>query len=709
MSRTRIVVASVAVFLAVFLAAFARAQDVVTSPNLRLYYPVPAVTENAVVDTDVCVYGGTSGGAIAAIQAARMGKKAVLVEFTTHIGGLTSGGLSATDGGSAAMGLAREFYQKVGRQSGFKPAEAEAAYRDMLKDAGVAVYTEHRMTGVTKDGARITEMRCENGRTFKAKMFIDATYEGDLFAAAGCSFHVGREANSVYGETIDGVQFKNAHNFGSIRVDPYVVEGDPKSGLLPCIQDVDPGQPGQGDRKIQAYNFRMQFVKGGLPFPKPRDYDAKRYELLLRYINLGGYPGISPHAGDNNNNGAFSTDHIGANWDFPDGAGKGEASFKRDEAYWKALYELREKIYQDHVSYQQGFIYFLRNDPRVPAKVRDLLVPWGLTKDSFKETGGWPHALYIREGRRLIGELVMTEANCRHKEVAADSIGLAQYTMDSHNCQRIVLKDEKTGKAYVRNEGDVQVGIPGPYPVSYRAIVPKAAECSNLLVPVSLSSSHIAFGSIRMEPVFMVLGQSAATAAAMAIDGNVPVQQVEYEKLKARLLADKQMLVWTGPMRAAGGGNNGGGAAGVKVDSLPGIVVDDADAKFTGDWSAGNTTRGFVGQGYQHDGADHATRHTATFTLPIKEAGTYDVRISYPPLGNRASNVPVTVRGFVGDAGGAGKTVKVNEKQVPPIDKLFISLGEFKFDAGATATVEISNEGADGHVIVDAVQAVPVK
>jgi hypothetical protein len=251
----------------------------------------------------------------------------------------------------------------------------------------------------------------------------------------------------------------------------------------------------------------------------------------------------------------------------------------------------------------------------------------------------------------------------------------------------------------------VQTGIPGPYPVSYRAIVPKMAECENLLVPVSLSSSHIAYGSIRMEPVFMVLGQSAATAAAMAIDANVPVQRVEYDKLKARLLADKQMLVWTGPVRVAGG--NGGGAAGVKASSLPGIVVDDVDAKFEGEWSGGNTTRGFVGDGYRHDGADRSTVHTATFALPIKEAGTYDVRMSYSPLGNRASNVPVTVSGFAGEGG--KKTVKVNEKQAPPIDKLFISLGQFKFEAGATATVEVSNQGADGHVIVDAAQALPVK
>lgn len=679
-------------------ASFDKPAFAAESPALRHYYPLPAA-EAKTIDADVCVYGGTSGGIVAAIQASRMGKTAVLVEFGKHLGGLTTGGLSATDGGSAAGGIAREFYQRVGQQSGFKPAKAEAAYRDMLKEANVPVYTEHRLVGVAKDRTRITELRCENGVTFRAKMFVDATYEGDLFAAAGTSFHVGREANSVYSETINGVQFKNAHNFGSTRVDPYVIEGDAKSGLLFGIQSGDPGKPGEGDRKIQAYNFRMHFVRGGLPFPKPAGYDASKYELLLRYMKLGGGPGVYPHQGDNNNQGAFSTDHIGYNWDWPDGPGKGDLAFKRDEGYFKQLYEIRERIFQEHVNYQQGLVWFVTNDERVPQAVRDKMAGWGLPKDSFEETGGWPHQLYIREGRRLIGEMVMAEQHCRGVQVVPDSVGLAQYTMDSHNCQRVVLKDEKTGKAYARNEGDVQVGIPGPYPVSYRAIVPKEAECVNLLVPVCLSSSHIAYGSIRMEPVFMVLGQSAATAACMAIDGSIPVQKVDYSKLRERLLADKQMLEWTGPRKTPATA-----PAMVDVSKLPGTVVDDTAAKLSGDWSSGHTSRSFIGERYLHDGADNATRRTATFTVPIKEAGQYEVRISYPPLGNRATNVPVTVSGH---AGGESATVKVDQKKAPPIGGLFFPLGTFRFEAGANAVVMISNEGADGHVMVDAVQVVP--
>ena len=673
------------------------------SPNLKHYYPVAPVATPQTIDTDVCVYGGTSGGVTAAIQATRMGKKAVLVEFGTHVGGLTTGGLSATDGGSAAGGLAKEFYGRVGSLAGFKPAAAEKTMLDMLKDAGVPVHFEHRLAGVAKDGNRITAIRCENGVTFRAKMFVDATYEGDLFAAAGCSFHLGREANAVYRETINGVQpGKMTHQFLK-PVDPYVAEGDPKSGLLWGISREGPGEPGAGDKLIQAYNFRMQLEKGGLPFPRPNNYDPKRYELLLRYIKAGGGAGFYPHPGDNNNNGAFSTDHIGFNYDWPDGPERGDPAARRDESYFRKLYEIRERIYQDHLSYQMGFVWFLYHDERVPKELRDKYAEWGMARHSFAETGHWPHQLYIREGRRLVGELVMTEHHCRGSEVVEDSVGLAQYTMDSHNTQRYVTKDPKTGKDVVRNEGDVQVGIPGPYPVAYRSIVPKAADCANLLVPVSLSSSHIAFGSIRMEPVFMVLGQSAATAAAMAIDANIPVQQVPYAKLKERLLADKQMLVWTGPRRVVAGK---GGPTAVDPAKLPGLVVDDADATLTGEWSSGHTTPGFVGHGYRHDGNVEKGRRSARFSIPVKQAGTYEVRVAHSPNGNRATNVPVTVGGF---AGGGTKTVKVDQKKTPPIDKLFVSVGTFDFAAGATATVEVSNADTDGHVIVDAVQLVPVQ
>ena len=498
-----------------------------TSPNLQYYYPVPTANPPQTIEADVCVYGGTSGGVVAAIQAHRMGKRTVLVEFSKHVGGLTSGGLSATDGGGKDVcgGIAREFYARVG-QAGFRPSAAEKAFRDMLAAEGVALYTEHRLKSVKMDGARISEIVMENGNIFRAKEFIDATYEGDLMARAGISYFVGREGNAKYGETIDGAWCGGGHNF-RVPVDPYVIEGDPRSGLLPEISAADPGKKGDGDKRIQAYCFRMRLTRdpaNRLPFPRPRNYDPKRYALLARYLNQmpEGKRGFMP-SGDVNNHhlgdGAFFIDYVGGSDAWPDGD-----------------YETRERVFQAHVTYQQGVMYFLANDTSVPEEIRSALQKWGLPKDEYQETGGWTHQLYIREGRRMISATVMTEHNCRGTEVAADSIGLASYNMDSHHCQRVVVN------GHVVNEGNVEVAPKHPYPIAYRAIVPKEAECSNLLAPLCLSSSHIAYGSIRMEPVFMVLGQSAATAAALAIDDKVPVQKVDYGKLRARLLADHQIL-----------------------------------------------------------------------------------------------------------------------------------------------------------------------
>lgn len=529
--------------------------------RLRYYYPVPKADPPQTIDADVCAYGATPAGVTAAIQATRMGRSAVLVEFGRHVGGMTSSGLSATDGGLSAKGIADEFYRAVGAR-GFPPAAAEKHYRKMLADTGVRVFEEHRLAAVEKDGTVITRIVMENGNAFTARMFVDGTYEGDLLAKAGVSHTVGREANAAYGETLNGVQRPGAHNF-RLPVDPYVVPGDPSSGLLPGITNdaADaPGAFGSADHRVQAYNFRMFLARmpDAIPFPKPHGYDANRYALLLRYIEAGA--GSAPpqgdkefrdfmqlHAGDSNNNGGFSTDNIGMNYGWPEGS-----------------YEERERIFQDHVTYQQGLMWFLANDHRVPEHIRTAVSGYGLAKGNFPETGGWPHQLYVREGRRMVSDYVMTQHHCSGKTVAEDSVGLGEYTMDSHNVQRYVAHG-RDGKAVVKNEGDVQVRIPGPYPISYRAIVPKASECTNLFVPVSLSATHIAYGSIRMEPVFMVLGQSAATAACMAIDANIPVQEVPYDKLRRRLLDDGQQLDPPAKTKAPAGDTK------VKADS-PGVI-----------------------------------------------------------------------------------------------------------------------------------------
>lgn len=508
---------------------------------LHYYRAVPRATPARTVEAELCIYGGTSAGVAAAVVAARLGVKTVLVEFGRHVGGLSSGGLGATDIGNKAAigGLAREFYRALGRRYGrqeawtFEPGAAEAVFERWLRQARVPVFREHRLAGVRKQGNRITELLTENGNRFRARMFIDATYEGDLLAAAGVAYHVGREANSRYDETLNGIHLGHpGHNF-KVFVDPYVVPGRPASGLLPGIVAAPAGRQGAGDRCVQAYNFRLcmtDVAANRRPFPKPAAYDPDRYTLLARYIAAGVWDALSlsirmPNGKtDTNNHGGFSSDNIGMNYDWPDGD-----------------YATRERIFQDHVTYQQGLMWFLSHDRRVPAEIRADVRTWGLPKDEFRETGGWPHQLYIREARRMIGDYVMTEHNCVGRVTAADPVGLAAYTMDSHNCRRIVMGGR------VKNEGNVEVGGFTPYPISYRSIVPRERDCANLLVPVCLAASHIAYGSIRMEPVFLVLGESAALAAAQALASRRPVQDVPYRALRKKLEQAQQILEWTPP------------------------------------------------------------------------------------------------------------------------------------------------------------------
>jgi len=512
------------------LAISAWAQPKTPNPGLKYYYPVPAASPALELETDVCVYGGTPAGVAAAVQVARMGKNVRLFVFRRHVGGMTSGGLTATDLGTrdAIGGLANEFYARVGKTKEFKPSEAEAVFLALLNEAGVEVHFEHRLAHVIKEGNRITQIAFENGNRVKAKVFMDTTYEGDLFAKAGVSFHVGREGSKVYGESLNGVQFNNSHNF-AVRVDPYIVPGDPSSGLLPTISGADAGERGTGDRSVQAYTFRFNLsdAPDRIPFWKPARYDRGRYALYLRYVITHGEPYPVPFKlanGDCNTKGGFSTNNVGANYQWPEGD-----------------YQKREKIFQDHVNHQQGLAWFAANDSDVPDLLRNQVSRFGLMGGEFLETGGWPHELYVREGRRMISDYVMTQDDCMSKRVPEDSVGLASYNMDSHHSRRLVIDGA------VRNEGDVQVRVPKPYPISYRSLVPKESQCSNVLVPVCLSSSHIAYGSIRMEPVFMILGQSAGTAASIAIDSGVSVQKVDYAKLKSRLLDDRQILTWDHP------------------------------------------------------------------------------------------------------------------------------------------------------------------
>jgi hypothetical protein len=509
---------------------------------------------------DIVVYGGTSGGVVAAVQGATMGKSVALIEPGRHLGGLTSGGLGMTDSGDTAAigGLSREFYRRVEKHYAdaatwkfeskadyhyfrepadarfrFEPHVAEAIFGDMLREAGVKIVLGERLDlkqGVKKRETRIVALIAESGREFAGKMFIDATYEGDLMAEAGVDYAVGREGNAQYGETLNGVQTAHARGHQFERpVDPYLVPGDPASGLLPGIQTGGPGAEGEGDVRIQAYNFRLCLTdvpENCVPFSKPDGYDPLRYELLLRYLTpdwndvFGNQQMMPNRKTDTNNHGAIGSDDIGMNYEYPEGD-----------------YAVRAKIVREHAIYQQGLMWFLANDPRVPETVRKRVGRWGLAKDEFADNGHWPHQLYIREARRMVSDYVHTEFDCRRKRATPEPVGMGSYNMDSHHCRRYV-----DPQGHVRNEGDVQVSPGGPYSISYRSIRPKAEQCTNLLVPVCISCSHIAYGSVRMEPVFMILGQSAATAASLAIDERADVQQVSYEKLRNRLLADGQVL-----------------------------------------------------------------------------------------------------------------------------------------------------------------------
>lgn len=521
---------------------------------------------------DIVIYGCTSGAITAAIQARKMNKSVLIVCPEKHLGGLTAGGLGWTDSGDKSVigGLSREFYHRVwleydkpgawkwqkresygnkgqgspaldttGRTMWiFEPHVAEKVYEDWVKELKIPVirnaWLDRGSKGVTRQGQNITAIRTLDGKTYRGRMFIDASYEGDLMAAAGVSYHVGRESTQQYGEKWNGVQtgvLHHRHHFGAVKekISPYVIPGDPKSGVLPRISTEDPGAYGSADKKVQAYCFRMcltQVPENRVPFAKPAGYDAKQYELLLRVFEAGWretfdkYDPIPNLKTDTNNHGPFSTDNIGRNWDYPE-----------------ASYERRKEIWDEHVTYQKGLLYFIANDPRVPEDVRSAMAKWGLAKDEFQSTGNWPHQMYIREARRMIGSYVMTENELVKRRPTPQSIGMGSYGIDSHNVQRYI-----TPEGYVQNEGDIGVSTNGPYQISYGSIVPKRGEVGNLLVPVCLSSSHIAYGSIRMEPVFMILGQSAATAAALALDGKSAVQDLSYDLLRARLLADHQVL-----------------------------------------------------------------------------------------------------------------------------------------------------------------------
>lgn len=525
--------------------------------------------EDGGIHADVIVYGDASGGVTAAVQTARMGKSVILVSQYGHLGGLTSSGLGWTDIGNDAIlgGLSREFYHELYKHyqkpeawthedrekfpnkgqggpalndkkklaSTFEPKVAQAVFDKMIRDAKVKVIKGRLdlKKGVIKEGKRITAIRLEDGRVLHGKMFIDASYEGDLLPGAGVSFVVGREANTKFNEKGNGITGPLHGNQLRKGIDPYIKKGDSNSGLLPGVNPDMGGKVGDGDHRLQAYCYRMVLTdvpENRLPITKPKNYNEADYEIMFRLIEVG-FKGaffkktlVPNRKTDGNNVGGFSCDFIGGNYG--------------DDWNWATLnHDEREKLAAKHRDYQLGMVWTLQHHPRVPADIRRRTIDWGLAKDEFTDNGNWPYNLYVREARRMRSDFVMTENHCRHTLPVDDPVGMGAYTLDSHNVQRYVQD------GMVRNEGDIQSHLRGKaYGISYRAIIPKVEECENLFVPWALSATHIAFGSIRMEPVFMILGQSSATAACMAIDAKLPVQKVSYDKLRARLLADGQQF-----------------------------------------------------------------------------------------------------------------------------------------------------------------------
>jgi hypothetical protein len=641
------------------------------------------------VSADVCVFGGTSGGVIAAVAAARLGKNVTLVCVNNHVGGMTSSGLGVTDVGTFPQsigGFAAEFYSRVGAAYGatnpvywFEPHVAEQTFLQMLNSAGVTLFTNLQLTSVTMSNLIITRIIMNDGSIFRAKEFIDATYEGDLMAQSGVSFTWGRESSSTYGESLAGV-FVNSVQY---PCDPYVIFGNAASGLLPLLQTNAPGTLGAGDQRMQTYNFRLcltQVATNQIPITAPTNYSEATYELLHRYINSyvaanGSVPlnrlidvqTLIPNGKtDINAYADVSTDFIGYNY-----------------TYTTNTFAGRQIIWQAHKDYISGLFYYLATSTNVPINVRTNMQSYGYAKDEFQDNGGWPYVMYIREARRMIGDYVMLQQDAQGYRAATDSISLASYTLDCHPDAHLAVNGVAVW------EGSIGTSVPQPYPVSYRAIVPKVGQCQNLFCTFALSASHVGFASVRMEPVFMMTSHAAGDAAAFAMDDNVPVQSVNYQKLATQLIADGQILSWNIVQSV---GTNG---TILTVSSSPGVT-------FGGAWTAGSNLGGWpLPNGiYWHDGDTGGGKYVR-FNPTITTNGYYDVYIWWVYANNRANNATCIVK-----SASATNTILINQ-QLNCTNWVKIASSNY-FNIGTGGSVTITNGGANGYVIANAVRFMPL-
>ena len=642
-----------------------------------------------ILDYDVVIYGASSAGVIAGYSAKKLGKKTLVIESSNHLGGLTSGGLGFTDIGNkfAVTGLARDYYRRIGKKYGtfekwtFEPSVARSVFEDYVKAVTLPIWYQSYVKKVVKKGTviQMLEIQTPTGiKIVRGKQFIDCSYEGDLMAMAGVSYTVGRESNQTYGETWNGVQSLDKHQFPDF-VDPYRVKGNPASGLLWGISPQPLAAKGSGDTHTQAYNFRIcltDSVENQIPITRPLGYDSTRFELLLRYIEVKKPHELNwllmhlqpmPHRKtDINNSGPFSTDMIGESDDFAE-----------------ASYEKRKEIFRKHQLYNQSFLYFLGHDPRVPIHLRQEMLTYGYPKDEYIANGHWSPQMYVREARRMIGEEVMVQAHCEGKILAKNPIGMAAYTMDSHNCQRLVVR--VNGVDMVKNEGDVQVGGFGPYPIGYGALGPKRAECTNLIVPVCLSASHIAYGSIRMEPVFMVLGQTAAVAAVQAIQQAVPIQALKVQAI--------QQILTSNPLLDG---------------SKPEILVDDAQnaqLETFGNWQKEINKKGCYGSSLLLAQPSKDAESKVVFKSPTELNGKFRLYFYLPNLENNSSIFNWDIQ-----QGSKKSSIQVKlDGSKSTLKGEWISLGDFDFKNKGKAEAILYAKGANGIVPADAILWVPMQ
>ena len=663
-------------------------------------------------EAEVIVYGATPGGFCAAIAAAREGASVVLLEPTAHVGGVNTGGLSFSDSNqtvrSTLLGLFEEWHQRVAADYAargvklpydvavkdnsvwtYEPHVAARVTDAMLKEAGVSVLTKQTLEGVEKAGTRIVGLRTSGG-THTAKVFIDATYEGDLMARAGVVWHLGRESRDEYGESYAGRQYPKAK---------MAINGFDANGLpLPFITSVRPGDDQAGEETVMVYSFRLCLTKNAanrVPFPEPKAYDPARFELVRRYFQK--YPNapvpwdLYPLPGEkfDANNGIgkmFSMGLVGeANgWCASDPAG-------------------RAKLWEKHKEYTLELYKFLTTDQAVPAKIRETMAELGLCRDEFPETGHWSPQLYVREGRRMDGRFTLTQHDVLKDAQKEDPIAISSFPIDSHDCRRLALPDG------VINEGTIfPVRMPGrrhgyAYHIPYRAITPAASECSNLLVPVALSATHVAYSSVRVEPTWMAIGQGAGVAAALAAKAGVTVQALDYPTLRTRLLAQNVVLELPVLPPLTAKSDRPSGPVSLDPKSLPGLILDDAQAELSGDWERSTNFKPHVGVGYLHDEQRADGKARAVFRFKGPADGEYELRMAYSAHETRATRLPVTIMG-----GDTEQRFTVDQTQPMPTGEAFRPIGSLRLRQGVEYTLTVTNQDTKGFVIVDAFQLLPV-